>query len=144
MYQFSRAIFRELAPLVADCGEGDDRQRVLDACEHTMQRLANDRRYFAKPTKVLFGEIRDCFPLNEQLRVLQVIDRNVRKAVLYLEMTPPEELMIDGNRECRAHTRKGTPCQREPLPGRDYCPSHKHLEEDSISLPTPAPIPVGA
>ena len=38
--------------------------------------------------------------------------------------------MIDGGpRECRAHTRKGTPCQREPLPGRDYCPSHKHLEE---------------
>ena len=32
-------------------------------------------------------------------------------------------------RQCRAHTRKGTPCQREPLPGRDYCPSHKHLEE---------------
>jgi hypothetical protein len=32
-------------------------------------------------------------------------------------------------RECRAHTRKGTQCQREPLPGRDYCPSHKHLEE---------------
>ena len=28
-----------------------------------------------------------------------------------------------------ASTRKGTPCQREPLPGRDYCPSHKHLEE---------------
>ena len=42
----------------------------------------------------------------------------------------PELLELDGvPRECRAHTRKGTPCQREPLPGRDYCPSHKHLEE---------------
>ena len=43
-------------------------------------------------------------------------------------------------RHCRAHTRKGTPCQREPLPGRDYCPSHKHLEEtfDGPELPVEA------
>ena len=31
---------------------------------------------------------------------------------------------------CHASTRKGTPCQRDPLPGSKYCPSHKHLEED--------------
>jgi hypothetical protein len=37
---------------------------------------------------------------------------------------------LDGQeRHCLASTRKGTPCQREPLPGMDYCPSHKHLEE---------------
>ena len=30
---------------------------------------------------------------------------------------------------CRATTRKGKPCQRTPLPGREYCPSHAHLEE---------------
>ena len=35
-------------------------------------------------------------------------------------------------RNCRACTRRGTPCQREPLPGRDYCPSHKHLEEFDV------------
>jgi len=29
---------------------------------------------------------------------------------------------------CRATTRKGKPCQRTPLPDRDYCPSHQHLE----------------
>jgi hypothetical protein len=33
---------------------------------------------------------------------------------------------------CRATTRKGRPCQRTPLPERDYCPSHQHLE-----TPTP-------
>lgn len=134
MYQFSRTIYRELAPLTLDSGNGAARQQVLDACEHTMQRLLTDRRYFARPTKVLFSEIRSCFPISEQLRVLQVIDRNVRKAILYIEMTPPEELMVEGNRDCRAHTRKGTPCQREPLPGRDYCPSHKHLEEEGLGL----------
>ncbi len=31
---------------------------------------------------------------------------------------------------CHASTRKGTACQRVPLPGSKYCPSHKHLDED--------------
>jgi len=48
----------------------------------------------------------------------------------HLDEVPPEELAQLVERECKAHTRRGTPCQREPLPGRDYCPSHKHLEED--------------
>ncbi len=129
MYQFSRAIYRDLAPRLIDDCEGRNRQRLLDACEATMQRLLNDRRYFAKPTKSLFNEIRTCFPIQEQMNVFMVVDRNIRLAIHYLQVTPPEELIIDGVRECRAHTRKGTPCQREPLPGRDYCPSHKHLEE---------------
>jgi hypothetical protein len=129
MYQFSRSIYRELAPLVDGDTSGDARQQLLSASEETMRRLLNDRRYFARPTKTLFDDVRSCFPLSEQLRVYQIVDRNVRLAIRYLETTPPEELMIDGVRECRAHTRKGTPCQREPLPGRDYCPSHKHLEE---------------
>lgn len=130
MYQFSRSIYRELAPLVNE-SEGclNSRQRILDACETSMQRLLNDRRYFAKPTQTLFDEVRACFPMRDQLQVYRVVDRHVKLAIRYLDTTPPEQLMIDGDRECRAHTRKGTPCQREPLPGRDYCPSHKHLEE---------------
>lgn len=94
-----------------------------------MQRLLTDRRYFAKPTKTLFDDIRCCFPIQEQMQVYSVVDRNVRLAILYLETTPADQLIVEGNRECRAHTRRGTPCQREPLPSRDYCPSHKHLEE---------------
>ena len=31
--------------------------------------------------------------------------------------------------QCRAVTRKGTACQRAPLPANDYCPSHQHLAE---------------
>jgi hypothetical protein len=34
---------------------------------------------------------------------------------------------------CRATTRKGKPCQRTPLPGREYCPSHSHLEEHALA-----------
>ena len=134
MYQFSRSIYRELAPHIPRQQDRACNQRILDACEMTMQRLLTDRRYFAKPTKVLFGELRAYFPINEQLLVYRVVERNVRMALRYLETTPPEELVLDTSRECRAHTRKGTPCQREPLPGRDYCPSHKHLEEESLDL----------
>lgn len=138
MYQFSRSIYRELAPKIADTGGAGckRKQHVLDACESTMTRLVNDRRYFAKPTKALFSDLRNLFPINEQLNVYRVVDRNVRLALQYLETVPVEELALAGSRECRAHTRRGTPCQREPLPGRDYCPSHKHLEEDlDLDLP---------
>ncbi len=132
MYQFSRSIYRELAPKIIDerAAGCPNRQRVLDACESTMQRLVTDRRYFAKPTKALFADLRTYFPIKEQLFVYRVVDRNVRLALEYLETVPVDELSLAGVRECRAHTRRGTPCQREPLPGRDYCPSHKHLEED--------------
>jgi hypothetical protein len=34
---------------------------------------------------------------------------------------------------CRATTRKGKPCQRTPLPDRDYCPSHQHLETSKVA-----------
>jgi len=140
MYQFSRSIYRELAPKVMQGAEAcERRQRVLDACESTMQRLADDRRYFARPTKALFSDLRNHFPMAEQLFVYRVVDRNVRMALQYLESVSVDELAFIGARECRAHTRRGTPCQREPLPGRDYCPSHKHLEENlDLDLPVAA------
>jgi hypothetical protein len=155
MYRFSRSIYRELAPCVIEDdaghnghtngnglhnghgqvnGSGDgngatNRQRVLDACEATMRRLAYDRRYFARPTRTLFCDIRFYFPITEQKRVYLVIERNIDLALEFLARLPEGAIGLDGPSECRAHTRKGTPCQRTPLPGRDYCPSHKHLEE---------------
>ena len=132
MYQFSRSIYRELAPRIADTSNAGcaSKQQILSACEGTMRRLLNDRRYFARPTKALFTELRGHFPISEQLFVFQVVDRNVKLAIRYLDEVPADELAQLVERECKAHTRRGTPCQREPLPGRDYCPSHKHLEED--------------
>ena len=38
--------------------------------------------------------------------------------------------------QCRASTRKGTPCQRMPLAHNGYCPSHQHLAETE-ELETP-------
>src|SRR4029077_10269739 len=103
--------------------------QVLTACEDTIKRLASDRRYFAKPTKTLFTDIRDHFALNEQVRVYMVIEKHMEFIVDYIESLP-DELTLDGRpRQCPASTRKGTPCQREPRPGKEYCPSHRHLEE---------------
>lgn len=133
MYHFSRSIYRELAPHViedtADPTGCRNKQRVLDACEAAIRRLAYDRRYFANPARWLFNEIRFHFAMTDQLRVRRVVECGTGLALDFLDRLP-EGVVIDGRpRECRAHTRRGTPCQRDPLPGRDYCPSHKHLEE---------------
>jgi hypothetical protein len=158
MYRFSRSIYRELSPYLIEDDDGQEgnghsngyghpngngrangnrdgngatnRQQLLDACEATMRRLAYDRRYFARPTRSLFCDVRFLFPIAEQKRVYLVIERNINLALEYLAQLPEGGVGLDGQpSECRAHTRKGTPCQRQPLPGRDYCPSHKHLEE---------------
>jgi hypothetical protein len=141
MYRFSRSIYRELAPRVIE-DEWDpsgcaNKQQVLDACEGAIRRLTYDRRYFARPARSLFNEIRAHFSMNDQLIVWRVVERNINLALEFLERLP-EGVGLNGQpRDCHAHTRKGTPCRRTPLPGRDYCPSHKHLEEtfEGVELP---------
>ncbi|MGZ5324460.1 MAG: hypothetical protein ACXWZ3_10570 [Solirubrobacterales bacterium] len=137
MYRFSRSIYREVAPRIDEHdpgGRAAARLKVLDACEATMRRMACDRRYFARPAKTLFSEIREHFALSQQVYVYMVVERYVGLATEHLEQLPPD-VVLDGQvRDCHASTRRGTPCQREPLPGRDYCPSHKHLEEMDIQI----------
>ena len=140
MYRFSRSIYRELAPRVIESQHGGKpaRQQLLAACEAAVERLAHDRRYFARPARSLFSEVRCHFAISDQLYVYKVIEGNMNLAIEYFERMPAE-LGLDGlPRHCRASTRKGTPCQREPLPGRDYCPSHKHLEEPLEATPIAA------
>jgi hypothetical protein len=141
MYRFSRSIYRELSPRVIE-DEWDptrcaNKQKVLEACEGAIRRLTYDRRYFAKPARTLFNDVRPHFAMGDQLFVWTVIERNINLALEFLSRMP-EGVGLDGRPpECNAHTRKGTPCQRRPLPGRDYCPSHKHLEEtfEGVELP---------
>jgi hypothetical protein len=133
MYQFSRSIYRDLVPRI-DTSEGVERtfaarHKVLEACESTIERLVCDRRYFARPAKTLFSEVRDHFALAEQVRVYMVIERHINMVEEFLDSLPADVTLDGQQRNCLASTRKGTPCQREPLPGMDYCPSHKHLEE---------------
>jgi hypothetical protein len=93
-------------------------------------RLATDWHYFARPTKTLFNDIRVYFPMSAQPRVYRVVDRYLSFAKEYFATMPLSGFDIEGNRiECRATTRRGTACQRTPLPQNGYCPSHQHLAE---------------
>lgn len=132
MYQFSRAIYRELANDISDTRTAgrDGHQAVLRACEATMDRLSTDRHYFAKPARTLFSDIRPYFPMSAQARVWQVVSTYVDHAEEWLSRQPRHGFDAQGNPlQCRATTRRGTACQREPLPRNGYCPSHQHLAE---------------
>ena len=125
MYQYSRAIYRSIKDLVDPYVEPsvrlEYRRQVLEACEQTMERLASDPLYFARPDRALFQDIRRYFPITSQAQVSWAVAEGVAAAV------------DGGVARCRATTRKGKPCQRTPLPERDYCPSHQHLERSSVA-----------
>jgi hypothetical protein len=134
MYGISRAIYRELASEVMEDphspGSYANHERVLRACEATVERLATDRHYFAHPSRTLFTDIRAYFSLHQQAWVLRVIERYIDAADEILRSQPNNGYDAYGNPlRCRASTRKGTPCQRMPLPHNGYCPSHQHLAE---------------
>ena len=134
MYQFSRSIFRELAPGVVPA-RGEDvmatRMRFLRACESSMERLATDRHYFAKPVRTLFNDVRHYFPMTDQMRVYRMCEKHMQLATEYVDSQLREGVTFDGSPACcHASTRRGTACQRVPLPGSKYCPSHKHLDDD--------------
>jgi hypothetical protein len=133
MYQFSRSIYRELCHEVIEDGTDAFATRLdfLKCCEGAMDRLAGDRHYFARPARSLFRDVRVYFPITSQLHVYRVIERYMALAEEYVDRHMQEGVSLDGSPlACHASTRKGTPCQRIPLPGSKYCPSHKHLEED--------------
>jgi hypothetical protein len=130
MYQFSRAIYRELSPYIDESQARNGHTEVLHACEATIERLVTDRHYFAKPARTLFADIRLYFPISEQQRVWQIVEAYVAAAKEWLAKQPQHGYDVNGNPlECRATTRRGTPCQRMPLAHNGYCPSHQHLAE---------------
>jgi hypothetical protein len=135
MYQISRAIYRELAKDIdVHSSSKNAHEAVLKACEANMERLATDRHYFAKPARTLFADIRPYFPMSAQPRVWLVVQHYLAKAEEFLAQQPRHGYDANGNPlECRATTRRGTPCQREPLAHNGYCPSHQHLAETEES-----------
>ncbi len=138
MYEFSRAIYRELARDIADdavTGSHASHERVLRACEAAVERLATDRHYFARPARSLFRDIRVYFPMTAQRRVLKVVEHYVSLADEHFSRMPKNGFDVNGvPLQCRATTRKGSPCQRMPLPHNGYCPSHQHLA-DTENMP---------
>ena len=128
MYQVSRAIYRELARDIA--GGRDEHEAVLHTCEATIERMVADAHYFARPARTLFRDLRPHFDIAQWPRVWHVVHRYVSAAQDVLERLPQIGLDANGNPlQCRATTRRGTPCQRVPLHSNGYCPSHQHLAE---------------
>ena len=84
MYQFSRGIYRELAPLLdrnpAPFAQFEMRRALLRACEVSVERLATDRHYFARPARTLFYDIRANFPVCRQEQVLHVVEHYMAPA----------------------------------------------------------------
>ncbi|MFL5837177.1 MAG: hypothetical protein ACJ76K_11400, partial [Solirubrobacteraceae bacterium] len=133
MYQYSRAIYRSIKdlvdPYVDEETQLEYRREVLAACESTMERLARDPQYFAKPDRALFQDIRRYFPITAQAQVAWAVSEGVGAAVTFIEEQIEAGAFDGGVPRCRATTRKGKPCQRMPLPHNGYCPSHQHLAE---------------
>jgi hypothetical protein len=135
MYQFSRAIYREIAPQILAPTFGaatiSNHAQVLRACEEVVERMATDRHSFARPARTLFCAIRSYFPMSAQKRVYQVVSLYLAYAEQFLEEHPLEAYTAVSGAppQCRATTRKGTACQRVPLARNGYCPSHQHLAD---------------
>jgi hypothetical protein len=138
MYQISRAIYRDLAPDIV--GGREAHAHVLNACERAIGRLVEDRHYFAKPARTLFQDVRPFVGLSGQARAWRVVEAYVKLAIDTIERMPKNGYDVNGNPlQCRATTRRGTPCQRVPLHHNGYCPSHQHLAETE-ELDSGAPI----
>ena len=137
MYQYSRAIYRSIKDLVDPYADAETRveyrRAVLAHCEDTVERLAKDPRYFSKPERALFQDIRRYFPITAQAQVAWAVREGVSAAVTFIEAQIEAGAFDGGVARCRATTRKGKACQRTPLPGRDYCPSHQHLERSKVA-----------
>jgi hypothetical protein len=135
MYQYSRAIYRSIKdltdPYVDAPTQLEYRRAVLEACEQTMERLATDPHYFATPDRTLFQDIRRYFPITNQAHVAWCVNKVVGAACDFIQDQIEAGAFDGGVARCRATTRKGKPCQRTPLPEREYCPSHQHLEQRS-------------
>ena len=132
MYQYSRAIYRSIKDLIDPYVDSETqieyRRAVLAACEDTVERLARDPRYFARPDRTLFADIRRHFPITAQAQVSWAVSQGIGAAVTFVEEQIEAGAFDGGASRCLATTRKGKPCQRAPLPEREYCPSHQHLE----------------
>src|SRR5919199_5082678 len=100
MYQFSRSMYRELAGDVVPERNEElcvTRQRFLRACEVSMERLALDRHYFAKPVRTLFNDVRSFFPIGQQMRVFRLVEKHVQLAMEYVDTQARQGVTFDGS-----------------------------------------------
>src|SRR3954452_15447892 len=106
MYQYSRAIYRSIKDLVDPYVDSETRveyrRAVLAHCEDTVERLAKDPRYFSKPERGLFQDIRRYFPITAQARVNWAVTEGIGAAVAYVEHQIESGAYDGGVARCRA------------------------------------------
>ena len=132
MYQYSRAIYRSIKDLIDPYVD----QRPTSSTAARCSRPARERwsgsppirTTSRSPDRTLFADIRRYFPINVQAQVAWSVNQGVGAAVEFIEEQIESGAFEGGIAHCHATTRKGKPCQRTPLPERDYCPSHQHLD----------------
>src|SRR5512145_508754 len=111
MYQYSRAIYRSVKDLVDPYASADTqaeyRRAVLAACEETVERLARDPRYFARPERALFADIRRYFPITAQAQVSWAVSQGIGAAVDFIDEQIEAGAFDGGAARCQATTRKG-------------------------------------
>jgi hypothetical protein len=120
-YQASRSLYRALAPLLGQgrpAADSATRQRLLDACEYAVARIAENPRAPTAAARSLFGAVRSLFPLVDQARVREAVARAATMAAIAEERRRAE------GRRCVATRRDGRRCQRERRSGSRFCPSH--------------------
>ncbi|EHN10225.1 hypothetical protein PAI11_29240 [Patulibacter medicamentivorans] len=146
MYHLSRALYRDVTRNLPNGGCHASQERVLRACETTIERLVTDPHYFAHPARALFYEIRFLFPMRAQAQVWRIVQHYIGTVAGELERRPDLGHELTGTKPCcQATTRRGAACQRDPLPGSRYCPSHQHLAETEETIEDlREQVPVGA
>lgn len=130
MYRYSRAMYLSLRDRVmADADHAPQARRaLLQRCESAIERVALDPTHLSRPALRLFNDVRALFPVGDQLRVYNIINRHMDEAIAFLRTDEGADAATVNLMRCRAATRRGKACQRVPLPGSRFCPSHKHLD----------------
>jgi hypothetical protein len=130
MYRYSREMYLALRDhVIADAEHAPTAKRaLLQRCEAAVERIALDPNHLSRPALRLFNNVRALFPVSKQLSVYETISRHVDEAIAFLRTEEGADAATVNLMRCRAATRRGKACQRVPLPGSRFCPSHKHLD----------------
>ena len=82
MYELSRAIYRDLRPLleVDRARPGRVERILLRSCERVVEGIAGGLNFFPTPAASMFADVRFLFPVRAQERVRVIIGGRVAEA----------------------------------------------------------------
>lgn len=131
MYELSRAIYRDLRPLleVDRARPGRVERLLVHSCEQVVEGIAGGLNFFPTPAARMFADVRFLFPVGAQERVRAIIGGRVAEAQEQLGQAAGEGTLTPaGRRRCLALTAQGQPCRREAQLDSRYCSSHRRVD----------------